>query len=256
MAFLDDIKSSAQLLQLAVAETLWPTRCAVCDTPGELLCARCRLHLPYIDQLLACPVCGAAYGRRACTECNHMILKWKGLARFPLDGCASAVMLTPETRRIVVAYKDRGDQGLARVIAALQARIIPPAWLTGAALVPIPARRQALRTRGFDHVGLITRELSALTDLPICEALAPGKQKDQRELDARERLTNMRGAISVAPIKKNALEGSASSVIAPLPSRVILVDDVLTTGATLFAAAEALREAGVREVFALTFARV
>lgn len=77
---------SFALLHEAALETLWPTRCVLCDIPGTLLCHSCRVNLSYLDQLKACPRCGAAYGIHCCTECNHFILEWKSLESFPLEG--------------------------------------------------------------------------------------------------------------------------------------------------------------------------
>ena len=83
-------------------ELLWPTRCVLCDMPDTLLCHSCKVNLPYLDQLQSCPICGSAYGKGICTECNQFILDWKHLSSFPLDGCTSSTRLTPETRRIII----------------------------------------------------------------------------------------------------------------------------------------------------------
>ncbi len=235
---------SAAVLGEAVAEALWPTRCVICDTPGQLLCPSCRRELPYLDQLQACPTCGAPWGRLICCECNQQTLRSRGLERFPLQGCTSATVLTPETRRMATVFKDRGEERMAKVLAALMADALPPEWKKDAALVPIPARKKAKRERGFDHMSMVAHELSAFVCVPCLEALEQQPRRDQRELSARERLENMRGSITVRLGKRPVL-----------PRRVIVVDDVLTTGATLFAAAEALQRAGVREVFGLTFTR-
>ena len=64
----------ARLTSEALLETLWPTRCAVCDTPGEVLCAPCSLNLSHIDWWRACPRCGAPFGRVQCSECNPVML--------------------------------------------------------------------------------------------------------------------------------------------------------------------------------------
>ena len=55
----DTARLYAEAAAQAVAETLWPTRCAICDEPGELLCERCRSEPPFIDLWRACPICGA-----------------------------------------------------------------------------------------------------------------------------------------------------------------------------------------------------
>lgn len=235
-----ELRASLHSIRDAIEETLWPTRCVVCDTPGTLLCRFCRLRLPYLDQLRACPRCGAAHGRLICCECNQVTLTWKGLATFPLDGCVSATMLAAPTRRMIVMYKDRGEQRLAPLFARFIAESIPPAWIRQGALVPIPAQAASLRKRGFDHIGLIGSELARITHMPLLNALVAVERRDQRSLTAQQRLANMKGSFRVSK---------------PLPPTVVLLDDVFTTGATLFAAADALRKQGAQRVFGLTFAR-
>lgn len=102
---LAEIKGSLKLLRLGLSEAVWQTRCVICDVPGVALCDKCSRELPYLDQLSACPLCGAPWGRGICCECNQQTLHWKGLARFPLDGCVSAVLLSPETKRIVTVFQ-------------------------------------------------------------------------------------------------------------------------------------------------------
>lgn len=226
------------------AETIWPTRCAVCDVPGELLCADCARKLPSIDQCLACPTCGAPYGRVQCTECNATVLAAANLSRFPLDGLTSTFIADDATRRIVKTYKDQGERRLARMIAKSIAVCVPPAWLAQpSALTFVPDTRASMKRRGFDHA----HELASLTaDMLGCDCLGLLERPtsiDQRTLTRAERFANMADAIKLCP------------AIPPLP-RVILLDDVCTTGATLYAAATALRRSGIQQVFAATFGRV
>lgn len=267
MSLFETIKQSAQLLAYVSAETLWPTRCAICDEVGELICNTCLRKLPYIDQLFCCTTCGAAFRKAICTECNHFILSWKHLDEFPLDGCISAVQLSNDTRRIITCYKDRGEQRLARVIASITADAIPARWISQSVLVPIPTRKEALRQRGFDHLQLIAKSVSELTGIPLWNILAPAprKRQDQRALNGQERLNNMRHSFHVT--KPWLVAMGATSHITPKDShsipnsdlkdgtRFILIDDVFTTGATLFAAAEELRHSGALIVSGLTFAR-
>lgn len=251
---ISEIKDSLKLLQWGIAEAVWPTRCVICDTPGALLCPACELSLPYLDQLLACPACGAPWGRNICCECNQQTLRWKGLGRFPLDGCASATLLSPETKRIVTTFKDRGERELSETIARLMAQALPAPWRGGATLVPVPARRSAVRERGFDHVGLVSTHLSELADIPQLGLLRALQRRDQRNLSAKQRLTNMAGSFALSANAENT-RNQALERPHGVPEHIILVDDVFTTGATLFTAADILRASGAKEVRALTFIR-
>ena len=82
-----------------VAETLYPTRCAVCDKPGAVLCGSCAAALPYIDALTACPRCGAPFGVVQCSECTSVLMEPFGYKEPPYDEMASALVLTEAVRR-------------------------------------------------------------------------------------------------------------------------------------------------------------
>lgn len=224
-------------------EALWPTRCAICDAHGQLLCDQCRANLPYIDANWACPRCGAPFGMLACTECNDEALSLFQLERFPFDQMASAVMLTDESRRLATVFKDSGEQRLAGTIAGIMAPYLPPRWRDGAPVITfVPATRRAQLQRGFDHMELVAGALSDVVDIPAMHLLEVGASQDQRELGRRQRASNM--------AQRFAVRAGAE-----MPETVILIDDVCTTGATLFAAAETLRSAGAKTLYALTFAR-
>ncbi|WP_244596878.1 ComF family protein [Paraeggerthella hongkongensis] len=228
----------------ALAETLWPTRCAVCDKPGEVLCDHCRLNLSYIDWWRACPRCGAPYGFTQCTECNAVMLSALGRTEPAHDGCVSAVAYDNDAARIVRTWKDAGERRLARTMSLIMARTVPPAWLAeNPVVVGVPATSAARRRRGFDHGDDLARELAAQLSLSVAPALARPRSRDQRTLARRGRLENMDGRLRPLPG-------------ASIPTAALVVDDVCTTGATLFSAADAVREAGAPHVRCLTFARV
>ena len=241
----EQIRDVLQFAGEAAAETLWPTRCVICDMPGKVLCERCERDLPFIDWWRACRRCGAPYGYVQCGACDPVSLAAIGRDGVPYDGCASAVQFDGRTGCIVRGYKDQGERRLASVMASLMVRALPPSWPVDAVAF-VPATLSAYRYRGFDHIELIAREIARQTDVACLAAFERPKTKDQRGLTAEQRAVNVDGRYRV----KRALD------VSRLPSRLILVDDVYTTGATLCAATETLRGVGVREVRCLTFARV
>lgn len=224
-----------------VAETLWPTRCALCDMPGSVLCEQCARRLPHVDWWRACHRCGSAFGRVQCDACNSVVLGRLARTDWPFAHCASAVTFDEATGRLVRVFKDQGEQRLSQVMAACMARMVAPSWEFDAATF-VPATLAAVRYRGFDHAQLIARDVAAALDVPCIEVLARPKTRDQRRLTGVQRIANLTGSFHVLDKR--------------LPNSILLVDDVFTTGATLCAATDALRCAGCQEVSCLTFARV
>jgi predicted amidophosphoribosyltransferase len=143
-------------------------------------------------------------------------------------------------RSALLRYKERGRRDLAGPLAALLASALdelaparPPVWL-----VPAPSRPSAARVRGGDHVARLCRAVAARR--PEARIARPlrlaGRTRDSVGLDAEQRAANLAGRVQV---RDAALPVRA-------PDGVVLVDDVVTTGATLRACRDALASAGVR----------
>lgn len=233
----------AQAAKLSVLETIWPSRCIICEVAGELVCDKCRSSLSFIDQWEACPCCGAPHGLRQCSECNELRLGEAGRSELPFESCVSSVVFDEASARIVRCFKDQGERGLADFMAYCMACSVPCGWLDGQShVVPIPATRKAVNRRGFDHIAEVSMALAAYLDLPYHEVLAVENPKDQRSLSRRERIGNM--------AKRFRVIDSCSGL------DILLVDDVYTTGSTLYAATDALLAAGARSIRCVTFSRV
>jgi predicted amidophosphoribosyltransferase len=110
------------------------------------------------------------------------------------------------------------------------------------ALCFVPATHAAYQRRGFDHMELVARELAWLLGLPLADLLVRAEGRDQRVLGRSERADNLRGTVEVM--------GDVSGL------SLLLVDDVITTGASLTACAEALRERGAARVTGCAAVRV
>lgn len=243
-------RRAAKRLHVAALEALSPTRCAGCERPGALICERCLARLPLIDPRHACVRCGAPFGEILCTECDR---DGAGADASPIARCLAMATYEDPLDRIIRVYKDAGELRLASLFAemlvdtASHAEHVAPARYGGVmsgadALVFVSATADAYARRGYDHMERIAVELSRRSGVPVLDALAKHGSADQRALGREERRAGMRGAFEVVERVRDM--------------RLVLVDDVCTTGATLDAAAEALRRAGTRQVDALVLARV
>jgi ComF family protein len=215
-----------------VLDVLLPQRCLVCGVAGPQLCAGCRAALPVLGPPL-CERCGAptAWPVRRCIECAGR--------RLAFATARAAVAYDEPVRLLVAGWKERGLRRLADEAASLVAeRLAHPG---NAVLTFVPPDGNRRLRRGYHPAERLAAALAAAWALP-CEPLLTRRRPStrQRGLSLRERRRNVAGAF---------LSRAAPS------ARIVLVDDVYTSGATASAAASALRAAGARRVEVVTFAR-
>lgn len=153
-------------------------------------------------------------------------------------------------RALVSALKFRGAVGVADAMAAQIAANAPPWLLAGVTLVPVPLHPRRLRSRGYNQAAAIAAALADRTGRPVADCLLRrGPPVTQVGRHRAERRAGPAGSIEIRAGR------SPDRGLAPPPGRVLLVDDVVTTGATLAACQNALREAGTSEFGAVVFAR-
>jgi len=214
--------------------SLLPQRCLGCGeaSPGPL-CRSCQARFqpespPDLGQG-RCPVCGQVLLAEAerCVDCS--VQAWS----FPsIDGLFSYQEPGAELLRL---YKFGGLASLARPWARSAApRLNPPG-----PLVPVPPLRRNLWKRGWDPVQRFTSALGRSAGLPVWKLLVRRASLSQKTLGRDGRLDNARRAYALAPSAARRLGGSGV---------VWLVDDVVTTGATVEACSRLLKEAGAAEV--------
>ncbi len=216
-----------------------PSQCAVCHAwPSQALCGACVARFAAPEP--RCPTCAIplAPGIERCAECS---------ARPPpLDACLAACAYAWPWPGRIAEFKFRGDPGRAAPLAALM-RSVPwaePAIEEAELILPMPLSAGRLRQRGFNQAHELARRLDARKADPAL-LLRTRETPAQSGLERQERLRNLEGAFALDPRRPDAVRGR----------RLLLVDDVMTSGASLFAAASVLRAAGAARITAIVLAR-
>jgi ComF family protein len=238
---------------MALAQTLaplvdlvFPPRCPLCGeglTAQLGLCGACWSEL-VIPAEPCCALCQRPFseGTAAQTVCAPC------LASAPRhDGIAAATLYNDASRRLVLAFKHGQRIALAPMMGRLiSARLkeAGPDWL----VVPVPLHRWRLWRRGFNQAGLLAREIARLRGAElVVDGLRRRKQTPSLGgLGRKARARALTGAIGINARRKARFAGA----------NVILVDDVLTSGATSAACVSALKRAGAEKVVIACFARV
>ena len=200
-----------------------------------------------------CVACGADAGAAAplCRECRA----WMNGARARVDrawtpgptssGCAAvwaAFAYDGPAGALVRALKFRGRCAVADVMAAQIAALAPPGLLRGT-VVPVPVHPRHRRRRGLDHSGALGRALAARTGLAFADCLT--RSGDPRPQVGRGRAARVRGPAGSIAVRSGVA----------VPDAALLVDDVVTTGATLAACVRALANAGTEQISPIAYAR-
>jgi ComF family protein len=232
---------------------LYPPRCAACGMPLGIesearVCADCRVRMERLPEPL-CVVCGGPLdaptaGDQRCARCASTppaFVRARAIARYLAAAESEPGTLASVIRRHKYAF----DQSLGRALAEYLGDEIPVSAEDCDVVVPVPLHRARLLRRGFNQAALLAAEVARRIGRPLETGVLRRRRatatQTARDLDERRR--NVRGAFVVRHPER----------IADL--RVLLVDDVMTTGATADECARALRRAGARSVEVFTLAR-
>jgi ComF family protein len=230
-----------------VVDLVYPPRCPLCgDAIGAQtgLCDTCwaTLDIPGAPACTACqrPLGGFAVDENAtCAPCMAMPPRH--------DGIAAGTIYGPASRKLVLAFKHGRRIALAPMLARLIAARLPVLegdWL----VAPVPLHRWRLWSRGYNQAALLAKELARMTGQELVVDLLRRTKRTPSlgGLGRKARARALAGAIAVSPSIRARVKGA----------RILLVDDVLTSGATSEACVRALKKAGAETVVIACFARV
>jgi len=234
--------SPIRAITTRVLDAAFPAFCPGCGREGTPVCAAC---LPALDARLDQPP-GVSIGMPFDLPAGLLQSEW----------CAPFAGVV---RHSLHALKYKGERRLAGPLGSAVARRWAHAGAGGDLVVHVPVHATRARRRGFDQAQLIAEVTARDLGLPHGSILERHRETiAQFDLDRRERSTNVRGAFRLAGSLRGAPAGSREATGHPpvLAGRwILLVDDVMTTGATLSACATVLLEAGAIGVSAITVAR-
>jgi competence protein ComFC len=229
---------------MEITQTFWdllyPTQCQVCDSSfidvsesRKGLCIDCESYLS-IDTSIRCRECG-----RPLSSEHELCLDCRKQEQRICDGAYAIYQYSKDVKQLIKAYKFGYGRPLSVFFAAKLLEVssqMKDQWGSWDAWVPVPARLGKKKEKGWDQLDLLAQKLHKNFGQTVEFCLKRGHSRAQKELNRQERLINLENKITC--IKKP-------------PERVILFDDVMTTGATIRACTSALKAAGTKKVFAM-----
>lgn len=227
-------KSTQSLLDL-----LFPPRCINCKASSSWLCQDCFNRIPFITPPI-CNRCGTPItaAAPACRQCKNNPLQ-------NIDGIRSAAFFEDNPIRAAIHFlKYRNHKAVAAILAGLLAEVYRCYDLTADVIVPIPLHASRLQERGYNQSELLAKVMAEILGVSMnTSTLQRSRQtRSQMTLGVNERHQNVAGAFVCHNLE---LSGQ----------KILLIDDVCTTGSTLDACAGALKKSGVGAVWGLTLAK-
>ena len=223
-------------LKRIALDLLFPRWCINCGREGEYICRDCSKLLSVLKPPI-CPKCGRPQdNKQICRDCINK--------RTDIDGIRSPFIFEGVIRQAVHKLKYDNIRALAEPLAVFLYNYLINNPITAEVLVPVPLHQKRLRERGYNQSGLLTKELSKLSGLPVmgnCLVRYRHTPPQARSASINERRENVTDAFMCID---NSMQDK----------RVLLIDDVATSGTTLNTCAGKIKSAGAISVWGLTVA--
>jgi len=220
-------------------DLIFPPHCLLCDQAGTLLCGDCCQDLPRVTPPI-CQLCGQPIAVPGlCRSCRRTPLD--------LDGIHSVFLFEDGVRKVIHRFKYANRHSLTLILARLMADHWHSNTMSADLLVPVPLHPARQRERGYNQADLLAQALGDMISLPVVMTgfRRVRSTQSQTRLNAADRRENVQGAFAYGPRRDNILSDR----------RVVVIDDVCTTGSTLEACSQALKDAGASTVWGFTLAR-
>lgn len=226
-----------------ILDFLYPQRCPICEQivipKGALICKECYKTLPFIEEP-RCMKCGKpleSMEKEYCYDCEKRTFHYEygyGLFRY-----------NEQMKRSLSAFKYHGKREYAEFYGQ-QLLIHFKEWIVSVGIqviVPVPVHKKKKRMRGYNQAALLAAIVAKGTGIPLAEALERSiNTLPQKVLDNRERIYNLQNAFRVHSRNEFSIEGK----------KVLLIDDIYTTGSTIEVCTNALLRAGADKVYYLS----
>lgn len=211
---------------------LFPDRCVQCGKLGERFCPACYSKISWITPPF-CPICGLPVTHQR----RHTCVNKKYITQI-----RSAALFSGPMRKALHALKYRGETSLAEYLTKISLSMWPLSEWNIQSIIPIPMGQKRKRMRGYNQAQLIAQSISEMTKIPMeTDCLFRTKEtRSQVGLSLEDRKENLRDAFLAQSVQGK---------------RIVLVDDVCTSGATMEGGAKALRDSGAEAVFGIAVAR-
>ena len=236
MEIIDKTLATLRAVKAGFYDAIFPRTCVGCGDEGKVWCDACASKFIPSPMCAACPFCGLGTSAQTCEVCR---------TTHALDGLTSLfIYADPRVRKLITGWKYHGDRVYAEALTQLiQSQLsstqFPEAFET---ITTVPLHTSRFRARGFNQAVIVSHVAACLLNVP------------SKDLLVRTRRTAPQASIAV---EKRNVSDLAGAFVAngPVPAHILLCDDVFTTGATMNAAAHALKQAGAQFVWGLTIAK-